>query len=44
MSPDKTPSGDHRTADTSLRNFVMALLAVSAVVVIAMFLIQSAAG
>lgn len=43
MSPDKTPGGNRPTADTSLRNFVVAMLAVSAVVVVAMFLIQSAA-
>lgn len=43
MGADETPSANGGT-DTSLRNFVAGLLAVSAVVVVVMYLIQSAAG
>lgn len=43
MSTEQTPDGGS-TPDNSLRNFVFALLAVSAVVIVAMMLIESAAG
>lgn len=43
MSAEKTPTSNSGH-DTSLRNFVVGLLAVSAVVVVVMYLIESAAG
>lgn len=42
---DKAPAPDRPTGeDTSLRNFVAGLLAVSAVIVVVAYLIQSSAG
>lgn len=44
MSAEKSPSQEHRpNPDSSLRNFVVGLLAVSAIVIVVMYIIQSAA-
>lgn len=45
MSADKTPTAEQQpTTDTSLRNFVVGLLAVSAVIVVIAFLLEASAG
>lgn len=42
--PEGSSTGRGSQPDNSLRNFVVGLLAVSAVVVVLMYLLQSAAG
>ena len=44
MSADQTPTAQQPTNDTSLRNFVIGLLAASAVIVVIAFLLEASAG
>lgn len=41
---DRSSTGEGAQSDNSLRNFVIGLLAASAVVVVLMYLLQNAAG